>query len=138
MLAVDAQVVSRYFFNRPILGVLEFSEIGLLYITFLGAAWLLKKEGHVKIEMMLIRLKPRHQTVINIITSVICVIILLIITWYGSYITFEHYRQGIYRVSLLHTPTAPVLIIIPVGSFLLSIQFLRRTYGFIKKLENTA
>ena len=136
MLGVGAEVVSRYFFSKPILGVLEFSEIGLLYITYLGAAWLLKKEGHVKVEMVLSRLQPKTQVIANVTTSLVCAALSLIVTWYGTLITLSHYEQGIYRVSLLHTPTAPVLMIIPIGSLLLSLQFLRRTYGYLTNLRD--
>ena len=50
MLAVSAQIVMRYFLNRPMIWVMEITEISLLFITFLGTAWLLRREGHVKID----------------------------------------------------------------------------------------
>ena len=44
MLAVCANVIMRYFLNRPIVGIDEISEYLLLFITFIGSAWLLREE----------------------------------------------------------------------------------------------
>ena len=40
MVAVSTKVLFRYFLRAGLVGVDELSEIALLYITFLGAAWL--------------------------------------------------------------------------------------------------
>ena len=42
MLVVCAEVLLRYGFNSPISWVVEISEYALLWITFLGAAWVLR------------------------------------------------------------------------------------------------
>ncbi len=131
MLAIGVDVVMRYFLNRPIIWVTEIGETSLLFITFLGAAWLLKKEEHVKMDLVLSRLGPRTQVLINIVTSAIGAIIFLVITWYGVKVTWEHFQKGTYQTSLLEIPNAYVLFIIPVGSILLFIQFLRRSYGYL-------
>ncbi len=132
MLSVCTEVVMRYFLNRPQVWTVEIAEYTLLWITFLGAAWVLKKEGHVKMDIVLGQLKPGTQAVVNIITSVIGVIICLVLTWYSAEITWDHYQRGIYEpATLLDLPKAPIMVIIPVGSFLLLIQFLRRSYDYL-------
>ncbi len=78
MLAVGSEVVTRYFLNRAIVGVVDIAEILILYITFMAAAWLLKGDGHVKMDLVLNRLKPRAQTSLIIGTSVIAAIICFI------------------------------------------------------------
>jgi TRAP-type C4-dicarboxylate transport system permease small subunit len=45
-LAVCIDVVLRLFVNESLQWVNEISEYSLVYVTFLGAAWLLKSEGH--------------------------------------------------------------------------------------------
>jgi len=50
---VSADALGRYFFNQPILWVPEITEYSLIFITFLGSAWLLNKEGHVMMELAL-------------------------------------------------------------------------------------
>ena len=65
MLAINYEVFMRYFLNRPTLWTLEISEYSLVYITFLGAAWVLRKDGHVKIDLLVRVLKPRSQIILN-------------------------------------------------------------------------
>ena len=51
MLCVCVDVIMRYFFNSPLFWVVELGEYAMLYITFTGAAWLLKTDGHVTIDI---------------------------------------------------------------------------------------
>ena len=110
----------------------EIWEYGLLYIPFLGAAWLLRIEGHVKMEMVIDRLNPKRQSVLNTITSIIGVIIFLVMTWYGAKSTWFLFQSGHYMPTDLKPPTFLIILIIPAGSLLLFIQSLRRTHGFLR------
>ncbi|MBW8036676.1 MAG: TRAP transporter small permease subunit [Planctomycetes bacterium] len=132
MFSVSLEVVLRYFFDRPMMGLLEVIQVILLYITFLGVAWVLKLEGHAKMDLVLNLLNPRAQSLLNTITSSICAMICLVITWYGALVTWEHLQKGLYLVGVLDIPSGLRLMIIPVGTLLLFIQFLRRTYGYLR------
>lgn len=132
MLAVCAEIVMRYFLNAPILWVVEISEVILLYITFLGAAWLLRREGHVRIDMLLTRLPPKAQVLLNIITSTIGILMWLALTWYSIVVTLDLFQRGVLTPTVLHLPKFAIIVIIPVGSLLLAIQFLRRAWGYRK------
>ena len=92
MLSVCAEVILRYFLNRPLIWVVQVTENSLLYIAFLGAAWVLKREGHVKMDLVLNRLNPATQYLMNSITSIIGAIICLVITWYGVKVCWDLYQ----------------------------------------------
>lgn len=134
MLAVCAEIVFRYFLHSPIIWVVEISEVILLYITFLGTAWLLRREGHVKIDLLLSRLKPKTQAWFNIIISVIGAIMCLLLVWYSAQETWVLFQRGVLTPTVLALPKAPIILIIPIGSFLLFIQFLRRAQGYWRGL----
>ena len=126
---VSTDVILRYFFSRPIHWMLEVTAYSLLWMTFLGVAWVLKGEGHVKVDLVLKRLNPKTQAMLTIITSLMGAIIFLVITWYGAKVTWEHLQTGYFLSTLLRPPKWPILAIIPIGSFFLFIQFLRRAYA---------
>lgn len=128
--SVCFEVGMRFFLHRPQGWVHELSEYSLVWITFLGAAWLLKEEGHVTIDAVLRRLSPRTQSLLNIITSTLCVIIWLALIWYSGRHVWRLQSEGV-LTTWLEIPRAPFYAIMPIGSFLLFIQFLRRTYGFL-------
>ena len=130
MLIVNAEVVMRYLLNRPILWATQITEYGLLWLTFLGTAWLLRKEGHVKMDIVLSQLNPKTQSVLNIITSIIGAVACLTLAWYGTQITWQYFQEGRRELSILSFALAPIMVIIPIGAFLLFVQFLRRTYGY--------
>ncbi len=133
MLLIVTEISVRYFWGRPIMGTVEITGYALLYITFLAATWVLREERHVKVELVLTRLKPRVQSFLNITTSLISAIVFLVITWYGVRVTWDSYQINYLSPTELETPKFLIVLIIPIGSFLLSLQLLRRTYGFLKK-----
>ena len=138
MLAVTNEVFTRYFLHRPILGVIEVTETMILWVVFLGATWLLREDGYVRMEIVVSRLKPAVQTLLTIITSIIGAIICLVLVRYGAEVTMKVLQDGTRQEGLIGIPTSIVIIIIPIGSLLLFIQYSRRAYGYWKKLRTTA
>ncbi len=130
MLGTVAEGVLRYFFNIPIPWMLEVLSYSLVWITFLGGAWLLKREGHVNMDMFLVRFKPRTQYLINIITSILGVLVCAVLVWYTTENLWFYIQVGHLQQTERYFPTAPIFVIIPIGSFLFLIQFLRRIYGY--------
>ena len=132
MLSITADVTGRKLLGYSITGVIEISQILLVFITFLGAAWLLKREGHVKLDVMVSRLNPRSQALLNTITSIVGIIICLTLAWYGAKVTWDHFQRGIYSAEVLALPTFLRYAAITIGSFLLSVQFIRGSYGYLR------
>ena len=130
--SVCLEVVLRYFFNRPQVWVIETAEYALLFITFLGAAWVLRNEGHVRVDLLINQLRPGAQTAINTVTSIVSAAVCLILTWYTGQLAFDHLQRGVVSEKMLSFPKGVLLAVIPVGCFLLFIQFVRRTHRYLK------
>ena len=128
LVSVCLEVFMRYFLNRPLQWVVELTEYALLYITFLGTAWLLKKGGHINVDIFLSLLSKRTRSGLRIFSSLIGIIVSFCLVWYGFLVSWEHYQDGIYNITLLEFPKAPLLVIIPIGSLILLAQFIRRAY----------
>lgn len=131
-LAITLEIIQRAIWGRTTAGLIELSGFGILYITFLGAAWVLRREGHVRMDILVERLPRRAQAVLNIITSLIGATACGLITFYGIKVTRFFFETGYTLTTLLEPQKWPFIIIIPIGSFLLFIQFLRRTWGFFR------
>ena len=131
MLSVCLEVILRYFFDRPQMWVTEVTECLLLYITFMGAAWLLREDGHVKVDVLLNRLKPRVLAVLGVIGSLIGLFVSLTLTIYGFSVTWDYFQRGMYTPTAMEIPVSAIIVIIPVGSLMLLIQFIRRTGLFV-------
>jgi C4-dicarboxylate transporter DctQ subunit len=134
-LAVSFDVILRYSLGLTWTGLFEIMEYSLLWITFLSAAWILKIDGHIRVDLLLDRLRPRRRAITNTVASIICLILLGILTWYSAKLTLNHYQMGTYISSILQPVKWPIDIIIPIGYFLLFIVLLRKTYGYLTSLK---
>jgi C4-dicarboxylate transporter DctQ subunit len=130
--SVGAEVFLRYFLGRPTIWVTEVAEYTLLYITFLAVAWVLRREGHVKMDLVLNRFSPKTQSMVNAITSLAGTLVCFILTWFGAKTTWYFFQGGYPTPTPLRVPKFIIVAIIFFGSFLLFIQFLRRTYGYVE------
>lgn len=136
MLGISARVIIRYTVGTPINWVVDVSTILQLYLTFFAAAWLLKEEAHISIDIVLSFLKPRHQFFLQVINSVLGAVMCAFIMVYGAIETWSSWKLDLHLDMPMEPPKWTLLIIIPVGSFLLFIQFLRRTHGFMEKYKS--
>ncbi len=127
-LIVCYEVVMRTFFNRPSSWVGEYSGHILLYIAFLSAAWLLRKEEHVKMDLITNMLNKKKQAIVDIITSVLGIFICFITAWFTAKVAIDMFQTGYVTQSVLRLPEWPLMTMIPLGFFLLAIQFIRRTF----------
>jgi TRAP-type C4-dicarboxylate transport system permease small subunit len=125
MLVVCLEVALRYGFNSPISWVVEISEYSLLWITFLGTAWVLRVGGHVRVDIMLQFFSPATLRVCGMISSAISGAATAIIFAFGAWATWHAYVEGTYKPTLTNVPTWMIIIVIPFGSLLLTLRFAR-------------
>ena len=129
LVAVNYGVIMRYFLHRSQSWVVEIASMSLVYITFLSTTWLLKKDGHVTMDLSTVILKPKGEAILNTVISLVCALLFLFFTIYGTYITWDHFARGVFNAhSVLRIPTGYTLVIIPIGCIFLFIQLLRRAW----------
>ena len=135
-LFVSYTVVVRYLHFKPPGWVLQYTEYALLWITFLGAAWLLREEGHINIDTLLVRLPPRVRTVLDIVVNILGGLVCLVIVGFGTAKVVDFINRGIMDVKGVTLPMYPIFIIIPVGGLLLLIQFIRNVFKHVRIVRN--
>lgn len=136
MLIVGLEVALRYFWGRPTSWVVEVSEYILLFLPFLVGAWVLKDEGHVKMDLFLVRLNEKKRSLITSITSFICILICLVLTLFGLKTAAYYYSVGFQTPTELRMPKYLLISIIWFGALLLLIQFIRRFYMYFRAWRN--
>lgn len=126
ILIVSADVFLRYSIGKPLLWVQEIAAYSLVYIGFLVAAWVLRGEGHVRMDFVLVRLSPGTQNLLNAVTSIISAIVCFLLTWYGVKVSWGLYQMGYLTPEIIPLPKCIFVATIPLSCFLLVIQLLRR------------
>lgn len=133
LVAVCVDVLMRYFLNKPLPWVLQISEYILLYIPFLAAAYVLREESHIRIDILLNRLGRCTRSRVSAVTSFLGFVVLLVLAYYGTYITLDYFRRDVPTIKYLKIPEFLVIAVIPAGCFLFAIQFLRHARDHVKE-----
>ena len=106
--------------------VVQFNEYALLWVPFLATAWILSRNQHVSVQFLVQYLGRKGRKVLDIIHSVMGMMVCGVFCWYGISTTWDHYVRGVIDVASVDVPKAYVLVIIPVGFFFLTLQFLSK------------
>ena len=110
---MNVDVLLRYFFRAPILWATEISEAAILYITFLGTERVLRGDSHVKVDILISRIGGRKRKALDLASSCIGLVVSATLTIFGV----SYYKRGIYNPSATELLLAPVIAVIPFGSF---------------------
>ena len=136
MLAVCFAMASRYLFNKPFAFIIDYTAYSLVYITFLGAPWLLKLRKHISVDVLVETLPPSVSRWWKVALDLLAMCISAVVFYYSASLTINFYVRGVVAIDFLTTPRWLLIVSIPVGCFFLTIQALRNAmegiYGPVK------
>lgn len=124
-LIVSYNVLMRYFIGKPPVWAIETTEYILVFSTFLATAWVLKNDGHVKIDILVVRLSKKTQYALNLVVSFLGIVACGLLMWHGAKATFSLYSRDVIMMKMMPWPKWVLVAPIPVGFLLTLIQFLR-------------
>ncbi|MSQ71408.1 MAG: TRAP transporter small permease [Betaproteobacteria bacterium] len=124
MITVVYDVLARKIFSAPTLWVIDVNEYLLVYATFIPAAWILLRDSHVKVELVVERLGARGRRVMDVIANVAGLFYCVILAWQGTLVAWQAYAGDYHFSTALAAPQWPIYAIIPLGSAWLGLAFL--------------
>ena len=125
-LAVCAEIITRSFFDISNPWLVELSEITLLYVTFLAAAWVLGNDKHVALDLVLNYLSDRVAQKLHLVLSLVAALGCFTVTWFGILTVIDQYIHDIREPTIMAPLTFWITAIVPFGFALLGVQFIRR------------
>jgi TRAP-type C4-dicarboxylate transport system permease small subunit len=81
MALTTADVVSRYFFNWPLRGAFEITELLLLTLIFAGLPLASRVDEHVTLDFIDMALSPRGRSLVRRVADFVCGVIILGLAW---------------------------------------------------------
>lgn len=123
--SVTVAVLSRNIFTKPMAWTIELSEYILLYTTFLGAAWILRSDSHVKVDILVNRLRPTQRGRIKFLSIAIEIFVSAVLLYFGACTTVELFVKHTPVIKVMAVPKFLIVGIIPFGSLFLLIQSIR-------------
>ena len=134
MVSVNIDLFMRFFFHAPIMGMNEVTELFLLYITFLGTAWVYRDDGHVVVDVLLYNLvEGRKKNVLILQNHIIVGVISLMLVYYGTSTTIDHLVRNVRNPTILETPIALAIGIIPLGAFVLLLEVILKGWKVLRE-----
>ena len=135
LITVFLSVFFRFFLGISIIWIEDVASLLIVWIGFLISGWILMSEGYVTMDFFYARLKGRTKAVAAILISLIGLVCCAIIFWFGLTVTIRNYIGGYYKMGVLRIKNWPVLLAIPIGSFFMLIQWLRRTRDWARRFR---
>ena len=129
MVSVITSVVMRNAGLQPFAWLFTSAEYGLLYMTMLGAPWLVREKGHVHIELVTAVLPPALRQVVSRMVALLCVLVCLILAWKGLELFLVNIERNDFDVRAYYFPRWMLTITFPISFGLMVVEFMRFVVG---------
>lgn len=129
VVAVNADVIGRDFFNRPVPGVVEFLGLSIVAIVFLQMANTLREGRHVSNDLLLqliSRRRPRVEAAFYAVFNLLGAILFTLIVIYVWPYFEQNWSNGYFRgtTGVVEVPIWPFQAALVIGSAVTAVQFL--------------
>lgn len=118
-------VILRYFFNSPIKGVQEVTEVIMICAIFLAVAHTHNTKSHISVDLVSNQLSPKPKAALEFITNLLSTALFAIVSWraiaFAVYVIQDHrLHDKFYGI-----PDGPFAIVISVGCVCLFLLLFR-------------
>ncbi len=125
-LAICTEIFTRSALDISNPWLVELSEITLLYVTFLGAAWVLGNDKHVALDLVLNHISDNAARRLHLVLSLMAAVACFIVTWFGILMVIDQFVSDIREPTIMAPLTFWITAVVPFGFVLLGVQFIRR------------
>ncbi|MDB2548406.1 TRAP transporter small permease [Paracoccaceae bacterium] len=121
---VCMEVIGRALGASSQLWVIEASEYALIFITFLGAPYLLELNRHVVMDLLTSDLTGERKRISNLFNGAIGLIVCIILTIIGMQVVLNQFNLGTREVTVMRPLSWWITSAMPLGTGLMAVQFL--------------
>lgn len=125
-IVISINVGLRNFGFPTIYGALDAIQYALMIATFLGAPWVLARDGHVKVDLLTASLPPRTEAAMARVTCMIGAITAGVLGWYGLQAALASAARGSMIRTTFVIPEWWMLAFVPASLALCVVVFLRK------------
>lgn len=133
MLIGVVQIAGRKLFNAPIFGYIDIVELTMTVFAFLAIAYCERIGGHVRMELLLGRLRGRPLWIAELVGVVVGLFVIGVLIWFGYDHTMRAYELGDTTIDA-HYPWWPSKALVPLAFSLLWLRLLVMGWGYIRMI----
>ena len=134
MVLTISDVIGRYFFNSPVTGAYEITEVMMVTVIFLFIGYTQAEKGHISIDLVVRLLPKKVRTTIDIITHLLSLFIIILIAWMNILRCLELMRRN-EVTAILYIPVSPFVLILAIGCLVYAIELIKNIYNLVKHQE---
>ncbi len=123
MLMTFFDVIGRYFLNQPIVGTVDMTELYMGLIVFLGIGATTLKRGHISVDIVVSRLRPRARLLSDLFAQAVCAVLAGLICWQLWVVAQDTFANHIVT-RVWETPVYPVAYAMAAASVLMVVALL--------------
>ncbi|THH36119.1 TRAP transporter small permease [Aliishimia ponticola] len=129
LISVTTSVVMRNLGLQPFAWLFTSAEYGLLYMTMLGAPWLVREKGHVHIELITAALPETPRRLLSRAVAVACVLVCAVLAWKGAELVLTNIERGDFDTRAYYFPRWLLTITFPLSFGFMAVEFSRFAFG---------
>ena len=135
MVLAVVSVGGRNLFNAPLPGYVDWIEQVMPLIAFMGVAYVMREGGHIRMDIVIGRLRGRGLWLAELISVVLVLLLMLALVW-GSWSHFDRSfdfnapwwsRDSSIDISI---PIWPAKLLVPVAFSVLCLRLVLQIWGF--------
>jgi TRAP-type transport system small permease protein len=134
MILVTAAVFARRVIGSPLMFSDEYTAYLMVFCVFMGGAYTLQQDAHVRVDVIAIRLKKRTRIFLQAVTSCFSLVYGVVLMWKTGSLVLYYKQIGQRALSIMETPVWIPAIVIPVGMAILNFQIVLCIVNDIKNL----
>lgn len=128
-------ILGRWLFSMPVNGYIDWIEQFMAFFAFLGIAYTQREGGHIRMDMVVSKLKGRFFYITELFTTTIILFLTLVLI-YGSSLHFlRAYNIGDTSLDI-DLPTWPAKLVVPVALTFLAFRLIIQIWAYIRAIKN--
>jgi len=130
-------VLGRWLFSLPVSGYIDWVEQAMAVFAFFGIAYCQRLGGHIRMDILVSRIKGRMLWLSEFFSTLVMLIITLVLV-YGSYLHFlRAFTNGDSSMDI-SLPIWPAKLVIPFALSVLAVRLILQLWGYARAFKENA
>ncbi len=135
MVSTVADVIERQRTGASIPGVVEYSEVFMVALIYLGLAYAQRVGAHIGVDILVTRLPARAAHVVQSVGLCVVIVVLAWMTYETAQVALASFGNREYRFGIVQVPIWPARALIPVGLAALVLALFLEFYDHVTGLR---
>jgi len=116
-------------------GYIDIVVLVMATFSFLGIAYCQRLGGHIRMEILVRRLRGRTLWIAEALGIVVALIVMMILMWYGYEFFLRAFQLGDSTIDR-QIPTWPSKVVVPIAFFVLNLRLILQLWGYFRLIAN--